>query len=484
MNKIGLILSLFLAAVLSGCIHQDVHIILRSDGSGEYHIKKVTSQIESAAIANIPAELREKILTEEKETQQEYPGGLKRTVYNVIPNPDEPGKFIETSVYSFSNLGEALPALENLIEMGPRYSYRGDLFLIFRNREREQWDGFFTSEKMKDAYLNFTIELPAEPISSNGEVKGNVVTWKFNAEDLEKYRKMTMGENLIEVVIPASAIKTDIIPRLVEEKRKIKHKEEFKPLTFYSARFPIVSDTHDQRPVSATIRVMLPVDKFSLPVSYKDLEIISLIAGGKEVKAELKSESLGVFNGKDSWGQEAGGLPVDLEFPVDDPWLHKIDVLKVGLKVNVIEESKKTIFDISADGFPRSVLPDQPNLLLDKVAVSGIGLGSSSAMLPAPGITLLTTTKPDIISAVFLDTDYGLRYRATNIKATLKRKNEFWDAALKKFAGDFFGDQQVFEYEISFAKIPKSSFKLIIETIDKAEFQKQELMLENIDVSP
>ena len=51
---------LLLAIVLSGCIQEDVHIVLRADGSGEYHIKKFTSQIESAIIANIPAELREK----------------------------------------------------------------------------------------------------------------------------------------------------------------------------------------------------------------------------------------------------------------------------------------------------------------------------------------------------------------------------------------------------------------------------------------
>lgn len=332
--------------------------------------------------------------------------------------------------------------------------------------------------------MNFTIELPVEPISSNGQVEGKVVKWKFNAEDLKKYQKMGIGENLIEVIIPASAIKIDLTPRFVEKKKKLKHEEEFQPLVFYSARFPIVGDTTNQKPVLATLQVMFPVDKFSLPISYKDLEIISLMVQGKEVKAELKSESLGVFNGTDAWGQEAKGFPVNLEFPVNDPWLNKIDLLKVGLRVNAIEKSQRTIFDIPIDGLPRLVFPDQPNLLLDKVAISKIELGSSSAVWPTPSITLLMPTKPNIISAVFLDTDYGLRYKAENIKATLKQKNDFWDGALKKFVDDFFGDQKVYEYEIGFTKIPKSPFKLIVETIDKAEFQKHELTLEYIDVSP
>ena len=478
------ILVLFITLLLSGCIQQDVRIVLRSDGSGEYHIKKISSQIASAVIANIPAELREKTLTEQNEIQKEYSGGLKRTSCNVIPSPDNPSKFVETSVYSFSNLGEALPALEGLIDMGPRYSYRGDRFVIFRNREKEEWDGLSTSDEMKDAYLNFTIELPAEPVSSNGQVEGNVVKWKFNAEDLRKYQKMAIGENLIEVSIPASAIKTDLTPRLAEEKKKMKQEEEFQPLTFFSAQFPIVSDTANQKSVRATLQVMFPVNKFSLPISYKDLEIISLIVEGKEVKAELKSEPLSMFNGIDQWGQEVKGFPVNLEFPVSNPWLNKIDLLKIGLKVNATEKSHMTVFDIPVNGFPRHVLPNEPNLLLDKVAISKVNLGNPSVMLSAPGITLLMTTQPNAIGAFFLDTDYGLRYKAKNIKAILKKRSEIWDPALKKFVDDFFGDEEIYEYKIGFAKIPKSPFKLIIETIDQAEFQKHELILENIDVSP
>ena len=116
-RKLAIIL---LLVYLTGCIQQDLRIVLRPDGSGEYHIKKVTSQIESALIANVPAELREKALSEQKGVEEEYPGGLKRVSYCLSQIPDDPAKYVESSVYTFPELGKALPDLENVIEMGPR----------------------------------------------------------------------------------------------------------------------------------------------------------------------------------------------------------------------------------------------------------------------------------------------------------------------------------------------------------------------------
>ena len=49
--------------------------------------EKVTSQIESALIANVPAELREKALSEQKGVEEEYPGGLKRVSYSHHTEP-------------------------------------------------------------------------------------------------------------------------------------------------------------------------------------------------------------------------------------------------------------------------------------------------------------------------------------------------------------------------------------------------------------
>ncbi|NIS08526.1 MAG: hypothetical protein GWO07_07155, partial [Candidatus Dadabacteria bacterium] len=58
-------------------------------------------------------------------------------------------KFIEEKIYTFSNLGEALPVLEDLIDMGPRYRYENGKFIIFRDREVEEWTQFSDDKRMK-----------------------------------------------------------------------------------------------------------------------------------------------------------------------------------------------------------------------------------------------------------------------------------------------------------------------------------------------
>ena len=233
---------ILLLVYLTGCIQQDLRIVLRPDGSGEYHINKVTSQIESAIIANIPSEVREKTLSEQTGAEEEYTSGLKRVSYSISPSPDDPAKYVESSAYTFPELGKALPDLENVIKMGPRYAYRDNRFVIFFNREKAEFDGMQAGETIKDAYLNLTIELPAEPSSSNGQVQGKTVSWKFDAEDMKKYQEMAMGENLIEASIPSSAINVDLKPRLVvaKEKKSLIKDGEFEPLGFFNARFPII----------------------------------------------------------------------------------------------------------------------------------------------------------------------------------------------------------------------------------------------------
>ena len=407
---------LLLLVYLTGCIQQDLRIVLRPDGSGEYHINKLTSQIESAIIANIPSEVREKALSEQKGAEEEYPSGLKRISYSISQSPDDPAKYIESSIYTFPELGKALPDLENVIKMGPRYAYRDNRFVVFFNREKAEFDGMQAGETIKDAYLNLTIELPAEPSSSNGQVEGKTVSWKFDAEDMEKYQEMAMGENLIEASIPSSAIKVDLTPRLVvaKEKKSLIKDGEFEPLGFFNARFPIIGDTANDQ-VKASLNVNFPVDEFSLPVTFKDLKVKSLVVEGKETAADLKSKAEGVFDGKNQWGQEAKGFPVQLEFPVTSPWTKEIEKLQIAMQVNTATEKSKTFYNVIPSESPCMILPIESNQILNKVAIIKIELGSPSAMWPLPGITLLTTTGPSNISAFYIDTDYGLRYKANSV---------------------------------------------------------------------
>ncbi|MCP4267692.1 MAG: hypothetical protein GY777_19355 [Candidatus Brocadiaceae bacterium] len=476
---------ILLLVFFSGCIQQDLRVVLRPDGSGEYHIKKVTSQIESALIANIPSVVREKALSDQACAEKEYPSGLKRVSYSISPNPDDPAKYVESSVYTFSELGKVLPDLENVIKMGPRYAYRDNRFVVFLNREKSEFDGMQAGETIKDAWLNLTIELPSEPSSSNGVVQGKIVSWKFNADDMKKYQEMAIGENLIEASIPSSAINVDLTPRLViaKEKKKLAKDGEFEPLVLYNARFPILGDMANEV-AKASLNINFPDDKFSLPITYKDLKIKSLVVEGKETEADLKSKVEGVFDGKNQWGQETKGFPVQLEFPVTNPWVKEIERFEITMQVNMATEKSKTFYHVKPSESPRVILPIESNQILDRVAVIKVELGSPSAMWPLPGITLLTTTAPSNISAFYIDTDYGLRYKANSVQSSLKKSENYWDKKIKAFLTDVFKEEVFYEYAIGFAKMPTSSFKLMIEAAGKQDFKNKTLLLEHIDVSP
>jgi len=47
-----------------------MRIVLNEDGSREYHIRKIMSQMEGAVMASIPQAMREKALTEQQGLRQ------------------------------------------------------------------------------------------------------------------------------------------------------------------------------------------------------------------------------------------------------------------------------------------------------------------------------------------------------------------------------------------------------------------------------
>ncbi len=478
------VIATLLLIFLTGCIQQDLRIVLRPDGSGEYHIKKVTSQIESALLANIPSELREETMSDQKGVEKEYPGGLKRVSYSITQSPDDPAKYIESSVYTFPELGKALPDLENVIKVGPRYAYRDNRFVIFFNREKEEFDGMQAGETIKEAYLNLTIELPVEPVSSNGQVQGKTVSWKFDAEDIKRYQEMKMGENLIEASIPSSAIQIDLKPRLVvaKEKEAFSQDGKFEPLIFFNARFPLIGGDENGQ-VKASLHVNFPLDTLHLPITYRDLKVESLVVKGEEREADIVSKVAGLFDGKNQWGQETGGFPVQLEFPVTDPWLKEIEKLQMTMEVNTASEKSNTFYDVPSKS-PSLLVPRESNHMPDKVAILKVEFGSPSAMWPLPGITLITTMVPEKINGFYLDTDYGLRYKANSVQSSRKKSGDFWDEKIRSFLVSVFKEEEFYEYELGFTKMPHSPFQLMIEIAGKEDFKTGTLLLEHIDVSP
>jgi len=473
MKKISLYLTLLL--FLSSCLQQEIKIVLNSDGSGEYHIKKEMGTELSNIVGMFPEQLRKDAQNKKSKVGQ-LPGGVILKVDKAYKDPNDPAKFIEEQVYTFTNLGEALPVLENLVEMGPRYKYENGKFIVFRNREVDEWTQFSDDDRMKDAYFNLTIELPQKPESKNGVVNGNTVSWKFDSDFLKKYKKMEIGQNIIEATIAETSIKTDIRPRLVVESDK-KEDTEYKPLHSFSSYIPIVGKKYSNSG-DATLAVFFDVDDIDIPFSYKDLKIIKMLIDGKQISPELKSDDSGFFDGNNNWSDKLKGFPLVLKFPAVNPWIKNIDILEATLNIGKVLKSKETKYPINDDKFPSLLSTD-----LSKNIFALTELKFNSGFLGSPTIELISNYEPNMLKSFYIDTDYGLRYKNTIYRQKRLLEKKFYNKAKTDFINNHFPDKDAYFYEIGFTKIPKPPFNLVIEIIEKQSYKPVTLTLENISVS-
>lgn len=473
MKKISLYLTLLL--FLSSCLQQEIKIVLNSDGSGEYHIKKEMGTELSNIVGMFPEQLRKDAQNKKSKVEQ-LPGGVILKVDKAYKDPNDPAKFIEEQVYTFTNLGEALPVLENLVEMGPRYKYENGKFIVFRNREVDQWTQFSDDDRMKDAYFNLTIELPQKPESKNGVVNGNTVSWKFDSDFLKKYKKMEIGQNIIEATIAETSIKTDIRPRLVVESDK-KEDTEYKPLHSFSSYIPIVGKKYSNSG-DATLAVFFDVDDIDIPFSYKDLKIIKMLIDGKQISPEMKSDDSGFFDGNNNWSDKLKGFPLVLKFPAVNPWIKNIDILEATLNIGKVLKSKETKYPINDDKFPSLLSTD-----LSKNIFALTELKFNSGFLGSPTIELISNYEPNMLKSFFIDTDYGLRYKNHILRQDAYEENKIYNKDKIQFIKNTFTDQNTYVYKIGFSKIPKPPFTFVIELIEKQSYKPVTLTLENISVS-
>lgn len=473
MKKISLYLTLLL--FLSSCLQQELKIVLNSDGSGEYHIKKEMGKELSTIVGMFPDELK-KGAQKNKDKIEQLPGGVKITVDKNYTHPDDATKLIEEQVYTFTNLGEALPVLENLVEMGPRYKYENGKFIVFRDREVDEWAQFSDDDRMKDAYFNLTIELPQKPESKNGVVNGNTVSWKFDSDFLKKYKKMEFGQNIIEATIPAKAIKTDIRPRLVVESDK-KEVTEYKPLHSFSSYIPIVGKKYSNSG-DATLAVFFNIENIEIPFSYKNLKITKMLIDGKEISPELKSDDSGVFDGTNEWSDKLKGFPLYLKFKAENPWIKNIDILQATLNIGKVIKSKETRYSINNVTTPILISNDKS---FYKVALTELNLKTS--LLASPSIELISNYEPNMLKSFFIDTDYGLRYKNHILRQDAYEENKIYNKDKIQFIKNTFADQNTYVYKIGFSKIPKPPFTFVIELIEKLSYKPHTLTLENLIVS-
>ena len=473
MKKISLYLTLLL--FLSSCLQQEIKIILNSDGSGEYHIKKEMGKELSTIVGMFPDELK-KGSQKNKDKIEELPGGVKIVVDKTYTHPEDVTRIIEEQIYTFSNLGEALPVLEDLVEMGPRYKYENGKFIVFRNREVDEWTQFSDDDRMKNAYFKLTIELPQKPESKNGIVKGNTVSWSFDAEFLKKYKKMEIGQNIIEATIAETGIKTDIRPRLVVESDK-KEDTEYKPLHSFSSYIPIIGKKYSNSG-DATLAVFFDVENIEIPFSYKNLKIKKMLIDGKQIIPEIRSADSGVFDGNNDVSDKLKGFPMSLKFPANNPWIKNVDILQATLNIGKVLKSKEITYPINID--------TTPTLLSNATSSYKIGLTDlnlKSSLLASPSIEFVSNYEPNMLKSFYIDTDYGLRYKNTIYRQKKLSDKKFYNKAKTDFINNHFPKNDGYFYEIGFTKIPKPPFKLVIEIIEKQSYKPVTLTLENISVS-
>ncbi len=400
---------------------------------------------------------------------------------------DDPGGKIEETTYIFKELGKALPELENEVIMGPRYMLRDDRFIIFLNREKQEYDGMSSSEDQDEEFYHLTVELPAVPVSETGKVEGSTVSWRFTGEQLKKLRSASVGTPILEASIPASAINADLKPRLVSEKKDNvfgRQRKDKSPLESFRATLPVL-DRIGWKPddKNADLDVLMPLGKVVIPFPYENLSLARLVVDGKSITAKLNSNPSGVFNGKGPWGNPAAGLPVKLKFSLSDPWVKNIDLVEVRLNISAPKKTRELSVRIESLDKPLPVLTSDQDKSL-KVAIADIKLGSSTATLPGPSIDVLSSIEPSTFLTVYLDTPYGLRYPPVGLQWEKETIDDLYDKDAKAAATKAFGKNASFySGDLSYKTIPNPPFTLVFVIITEKSMVPHTLKLEDISIS-
>jgi len=465
------ILGLSLMLGLCGCIKQDVEIKIEADGSGTIVCKTNINDIHS-------------VLSYAKKSD-----GEKATFKHLALDEKTEiidGKKWRISTYSFKKLGKALPELEHEIPMMPRFSERNDKFVMFLSRERGEHEGFkIDNKEIEDCFYNLAVTFPTSPTSKTGTISGNTVRWSFDNANIKEIKEKNIGELILKAEVALSAIKADIQPHLVGEPVRTSRsgskmsKLKDTRLEEYSATIPIHGDNFNYKP-NAKVTLNYPINSITVPFAYKELSVKSLIIDKNEYSATIKGKPDGVFTGKDQWGRKTEGLPVTFSFQSNNPWPNVINTAAISVKV---EEATKTSL--------KEVLVTEKSLkqlqVIDNsmnISVASVELGSNKAAYPEAAITFATNLTQTDVLAVYLDTDYGLRYKTATRKWDKKKIENIYDNATKA-AASFFKENgnDVFIGQLTTLKMPPPPFKLIFELIEKKEVVEKIITMETINVT-
>ena len=486
MRKISarITLGALLCIGFTGCIREEIVITINPDGSGKYKICKYLGKFEEIAMTAVHAESMPDISDEDKAKQIESrsEGPVRCIEYDFIKNYQGKGK-AEITTYAFDDLGEAIVILENIIEMGPRFKYQDGKFFVFVNREKSQYDGMTIGGPIEEQfYYKLTVNLPAKPsCDGNGVVKGNSVTWEFGNEEMKAYRDSKIGDQFLWASIDADAVKVDLSPRLFvkKEKRSMREKEVSYIDDFYCG----IDILKENDKLNSRFSGYVPIGRLSVPFSYDELKISRFIIDGVEKAAELNCAQAGVFTGHDKSGREAPGFPVKLRFIETNPWIKSIDLLEVQMQMARpirTESHSVKISDINEPVPVTAFEGESPAV----IAVLDIEMGSSRAAYPVPSIDVVLDIDPANIMGCYLDTNYGLRYRAAGQGWKTVDLENSRDKEMKALKDNFTPGRETWKSELVFTNVPADPFTLVFEIITEKSAGIETLKLEDVYVGP
>lgn len=454
-----------ISLLLCGCIEQEVNIKLNADGSGTLSVKRRLSDLERG------------ILIWGEDPAPEFKS-LQRVKHSIESTPGDPLEKFELSHYAFTNLAFALPELETLEHVIlPRFMIRDGKLVVFMRNEMNPYRGS-SSDNQTNLFYELTIDFPVAPASDTGTVEGNRFSWKADHDQITRFRKSPIGTLAFECSIPADAVNLNLRPRPVAAKAENNRREnQRKLITELDVRIPIIAtDTRQTvKESNARMTVALPIDPALFPLCYQDLNLENLMIDGQPLEATLTSETSGVFSGKNQYGQDTPGLPVQFQFCWDRPILKQIDHIQISLQAAKPSRTSEHTFPVKTDEAANATfaIPSagQPNAAILEVIHSRW----QTAVLK-----LATTLRPTELSQIYLDTDYGLRYPAQGLHCVSSSQAYTND---RKAGEAIFGENiPIWILDVYYPHIPTTSFALtFVKTEDLAMFDTV-LTEEKIDV--
>jgi len=478
-----IILGVLLGIAFTGCIRDEIVITIKPDGSGEYKIIKFLGEFEEIAIAAEDIESIPDMSDEDrtKEIGARSQGPVRCIEYDFVNNYQGKGK-AEVTMYAFDDLGEAIVIFENILEIGPRFKYQGGKFFVFVNREKSQYDGMTIGGPQKQFYYKLTVNLPAKPsCDGNGVVKGNSVTWEFGNEKMKVYRDSKIGAQLLWASVDADTVKVDLSPRLFVKKEKHSMRErEVSYIENFSCDINILKENDK---LNSRFSGYVPIGELSVPFSYEGLKISRFIIDGVEKEVELNCAEAGVFTGQDKWGRDAPGFPVNLRFKETNPWIKSIDLLEIQMQTAKPVKTKSHSIKITDIDTPVPVARFEGKLP-GAIAVLDMEMGSSTAAYPEPLINVVLDIDPANIMGCYLDTNYGIRYRATGQEWRTVDIENSSDKKIKAVKDNFTASKKAWTRELVFRNIPPDPFTLVFEIITEKSAGIETLKLEDVYVGP